>query len=332
MSGGDDRGLFGYPLDRDLSLIFPASTGQNPVSDSLQDLIAFDDYYLADPFDESCWQPDVGFSGVKWGPIQAATTPPTGGSSSSSSPVSANCSAASSSTTEAAADGEMLNEGRQKERSEAATDADKSELKACMETIENLLYLAIDSSSSLDLHVVQEQGQEKGRKETQGTSLRLHDQERGGSSGRRLSMEKIRPKGSQKQPFPKKLLPLHDAQVSGEEESGEIVPRPVHRDHHIRREAHPPEPRRRAARALPTGGHGTSASASVLRRGSAAGPLHPPPPQPPPAANASAHRHGRRRRHAALAVESLAAAGSAAGLRPPAGRRSLLLPAKAAMT
>ncbi|XP_042414783.1 uncharacterized protein LOC122003856 isoform X1 [Zingiber officinale] len=308
MSGGDDRGLFGYPLDRDLSLIFPASTGQNPVSDSLQDLIAFDDYYLADPFDESCWQPDVGFSGVKWGPIQAATTPPTGGSSSSSSPVSANCSAASSSTTEAAADGEMLNEGRQKERSEAATDADKSELKAC------------------------EQGQEKGRKETQGTSLRLHDQERGGSSGRRLSMEKIRPKGSQKQPFPKKLLPLHDAQVSGEEESGEIVPRPVHRDHHIRREAHPPEPRRRAARALPTGGHGTSASASVLRRGSAAGPLHPPPPQPPPAANASAHRHGRRRRHAALAVESLAAAGSAAGLRPPAGRRSLLLPAKAAMT
>ncbi|KAG6493160.1 WRKY transcription factor 71-like [Zingiber officinale] len=130
MSGGDDRGLFGYPLDRDLSLIFPASTGQNSVSDSLQDLIAFDDYYLADPFDESSWQPDVGFSGVKWGPIQAATTPSTGGASSSSSPVSANCSAASSSTTEAAAEGEMLNEGRRKERSEAATDADKSELKA----------------------------------------------------------------------------------------------------------------------------------------------------------------------------------------------------------
>ncbi|XP_074575937.1 uncharacterized protein LOC141832337 [Curcuma longa] len=134
MSGGDGRELFDYPLDRDLSLIFPAA-GQKPVSDSLQGLIAFDDYYLADgmlsdPFDESFWQPDVGFSGgdlaadsgVQWGcPIHAAT-PSTGGAS--SSPASANCSAASSSSTE------MLNEGRRKERSEAAIETDKSELKA----------------------------------------------------------------------------------------------------------------------------------------------------------------------------------------------------------
>lgn len=146
MSGGDDRGLFNYPLDRDISLIFPA-TGQKPISHSLQGLIAFDDYYLADgmlsdPFDESCWQPDVGFSGgelaadsgVKWAPSLAAT-PSTGGAS---SPLSANCSASSSSTEapegvkleEEAAAADMLNEGSRKERSEAATDANKSELKA----------------------------------------------------------------------------------------------------------------------------------------------------------------------------------------------------------
>lgn len=49
-------------------------------------------------------------------------------------------------------------------------------------------------------------------------------------------MEEIRPESSQEQPLPEELLSLHDTEVPGEEEGGEILSESKNRDHHLRRE------------------------------------------------------------------------------------------------